>query len=109
MIFDVLLFAIGFYLIISDIQMKKTGILPKMLQSDAVKLDHAKDKKGYMDFLYKYSMIFGIVIIVFSCINLCCYFINIPKIIQYANYAAIIGMTVFYCLSCLKAQKKYII
>ena len=68
LIFDILIGALGLYLVYTAFQMKRSGEISTMIinQDD---ITRCKDKQGFIDMIYRKVAVFGGVSLVFSVFN----------------------------------------
>jgi len=109
LIFDVLIFGCGIYLIYAALKMKKTGEIDSTaIVGKNCNLNKAKDKQGFIDYMYKKSIIMGILIMIGGAID----FVN-EKYLQ-ISYLGVVTSVVFfvfiviYCKISMDAQKKFL-
>lgn len=71
LIFDVIIAGLGVYLIYSAWQMKRTGEISTVI-INSIEIARCKDKKSFIDNIYKQTVIFGMISLIFGllgCIN----------------------------------------
>ena len=64
-IFDVIIVALGVYLIYAGFQMKRTGEISTVI-INRMEIGNCRDKKGFIDKIYKQTLIFGVVALAFG-------------------------------------------
>lgn len=107
--FDILIIGCGFYLMYVAYNMKKTGeINNTVIVGKNCDVSKAKDKQGFIDYMYMKSIIMGAIIAIggaFDFVNE--KYLNVP-------YLGLVGSVVFfiliviYCKISSDAQKKYL-
>ncbi|MBE5852481.1 MAG: hypothetical protein E7299_05945 [Lachnospiraceae bacterium] len=106
---DILIIGCGLYLVYTAYKMKKTGeINNTVIVGKNCDISKAKDKQGFIDYMYKKSIIMGIIIALGGAFDYANEkYLNIP-------YMGLIGSIVFfvfiaiYCKITMDAQKKYL-
>lgn len=107
-IIEIMLIASGFYILYLDLKMKKTMEIPSYLVSGKVNLDSAKDKPGFINYMYPRLIVFGVSIVVFSAILLIGDFITIPAILTFISYIVYVGLLIFFSIISVKAQNRFL-
>lgn len=107
-IIEMMLIASGFYILFLDIKMKNTMEIPTYLVSGKINLEAAKDKPGYINYMYPRLIVFSLVIIVFSGLLLVGDFVAIPPILTAVSYIAYVVLLVFFSVISVKAQNKFL-
>lgn len=105
---DILIVLSGVYLVAVSVQMKRTGEVASALVNKSYDLKKAKDPKGYIDHMYKISVIMGAFVTASGVINyLNDAFWNVPNlgIIIYGIFMVLI---IIYGKISVDAQKKYL-
>ncbi len=104
----VFIFLWGLYLIYMTVKMKASGEIPKQLLSAKIKLERAHDIPGYISYMYKINMIFGILICALSAVLIYENFRPINEWFHIIANAGSIIVLVIYAVITLKAQNKYL-
>lgn len=66
--FDLIIVVMGIYMITEAYRMKKTGELSKTVVNEK-EINHCKDKKGFIDFVFPKSITFGVILILFGILD----------------------------------------
>lgn len=106
---DILIVAIGLYLAYVGIDMKRSGVLKSnSMVSKNVDLNKAKDMQGYIQYMYKKMIAFGILIAVAGGAD----YYNETQL--HLPYVAIsicgvyLVLVIIYAVVSMKAQRKYL-
>ena len=104
-IFDVLILLLGAYLVFNAIKMKKTDTIPAVLLTPK-ELQYCRDPYGFIDYMFKFLLIFGIVCTAFGIVSLLGdTVLSFPKL--YDAIAIVILLAVWFWFSMmLKKAKK---
>lgn len=88
MVLDVVIIGVGAYMISAAVQMKRSG---EVSTSILAKEEHGRctDKKGFIEFMYKKEVGFGILTAVIGALGLVSDLIKLPRMV------GIVGMLVF--------------
>ncbi|HAQ52323.1 MAG TPA: hypothetical protein DCR12_06115 [Lachnospiraceae bacterium] len=106
-VFDVLILLLGLYLIFNAIKMKKTDEMPSILLTPK-ELKLCKNPYGFIDYMFPFLLIFGIVATVFGIVSLLGdTVLNFPRI--YDGIAVVILLAVWFWFSMMlrKAKQKF--
>jgi len=105
----IFIFAWGLYLIYMTVKMKASGEIPKQMLSNKINLDRAHDIPGYINYMYKINMFFGILICALSGILIYENFRPVNSWLHIiANAGYLVGL-IIYAVITVKAQNKYLI
>lgn len=66
--FDLIITIMGIYMIMEAIKMKNTGELSKTVINEK-EMNHCKDKKGFIDFVYPRAIVFGGFLILYGVLD----------------------------------------
>lgn len=64
-IFDLIILGLGIYLLYTSVQMKKKGEISTLIVNSE-EIPKCRDKQGFIDFMYKKTLILAIVALVFG-------------------------------------------
>lgn len=105
------LFACGIYLIIRSILMKKSGTIPNLIVNGKINLERARDKEGYINYMFIRTIVFGALISVSSAFlaisdsGLCAVNPILLLLVQIVYVAALI----YFAVVSVKAQNRFLI
>lgn len=68
LVFDVVIILFGIYMVITSLQMKKSGKINSMVLAQE-ELKKVKDEKGFIEFLYWREILFGALVIIVGIIG----------------------------------------
>ncbi len=98
----------GVYLVYMSVKMKATGEIPKQMISNKIKLERAKDIPGFIDFMYLRSIIFGVIICVFSAILIVAEYVEINRWLLIFVQLGYLAGIIYYAIITVKAQNKFL-
>jgi len=80
-LFDAFLIIFGIYTIFTSLNMKKTGILANWLVGNT-EIDKCRDTKGFIEYIYRKTIVFGILMAIYGCFSLTNTFIMKLKYVE---------------------------
>lgn len=98
----------GVYLIVESFVMKKTGKIPYLLLNNKINLENAKDKPGFIKYMFPRCIVGAVIMIVFSVLEIVCEYRPLPDTVVLLNYLVYIITIVYFLKSSLKAQRIYL-
>ena len=106
-IFDVLILLLGGYLIFNAIKMKKTDQMPNILLTPK-ELKYCKNPYEFIDYMFKYLLIFGIVCTVFGIVSLLGdTVLDFPRIYDGIMVVILLGVWFWFSVMLRKAKQKF--
>lgn len=67
-IFDLFIAIMGIYMIMEAFKMKRTGEISKTVVNEK-EINHCKDKKGFIDFVYTKAIVFGVILMLYGILD----------------------------------------
>lgn len=105
---EFLLFACAIYMFFLTVKMNNTREIPSFFINNRIKLEDAKDKEGYINYMTPRLYLFEALMFVFSLISILAEIIFVPAwLVLISNIAYIVVLFVYAVLS-VKAQNKYL-
>ncbi len=104
LIFDVIVLLLGIYLIFNAIKMKKTDSIPTMLLGPK-EIKMCKNPYGFIDYMFPFILVFGIVCVVFGIFNIVAdAILHLPGI--YDGIAVVVLLAVWFWFSMMLRKAK---
>lgn len=106
-IFDVLILLLGIYLIFNAIKMKKTDEMPSILLTPK-ELKLCKNPYGFIDYMFPFLLIFGIVATLFGIVSLIGdTLLDFPRIYDGVAVLVLLTVWVWFSMMLRRAKQKF--
>ena len=106
-IFDLVITIMGIYMIIEANRMKKTGELSKTVINEK-EINHCKDKKGFIEYIYPKAIIFGGGLILYGVLDYVNeYVISFGVVLDIIILVLFIGGFVWFTKQLSNGRKKF--
>ncbi len=106
-VFDVLILLLGLYLIFNAIKMKKTDEMPSILLTPK-ELNLCKNPYGFIDYMFPFVLIFGIVAAVFGIVSLIGdTLLDFPRIYDGIAVLILLAVWVWFSMMLRRAKSKF--
>ena len=105
---EIILIICGGYILYLTLKMKASGEIPPFLVNGKVNLERAKDKPGFIKYMFPKLIVFSLGIIVFAVLSLISDTVELSPYISLASYVIYAGLLIYLGIVSVKAQNKYL-
>lgn len=105
---EILLIACAVYMVYLTFKMKQTGEIPTFFVNNKVKLENAKDKEGYIAFMFPRMLIFSFFVAAFAVLSILSNYFVFPGVVTLIIYIGYVALLIFYSIISVKAQNRFL-
>lgn len=107
MVFNAVILVIGIYMIVSALQMKKSGKISQMLLAKE-ELKKVKDENGFITFLYRREILLGVVMIIVGILGFFEEKVSLPGAFRMVEVVIFLAAFLWFQNSLMKARQKFL-
>ncbi len=105
-IFDIILLVYGIYTIYASFAMKKTGVPSKWLVPEQ-EMGRCKDSKGFIDAIYKKTILFGVLVVVYGVVSTINHFFLSIWALEIGCIVFFLFIVIFYMVAFSRTKKEF--